>query len=155
MSATHINSKLHLYIMKNEIFLTLLAVSFALSSIFFSSGSFAQVANLSPQVNTGNGIPQAPNANGIQSSQQGGAITNVPGVPCPTNVNSTFTPVNGLQNSTNLQTNNLPLQNNTIGGNLTNPCTSIAGLGNSSSSNNIANQGIVPGQVNPPTSSGP
>ena len=156
MSAIHIKSKLQSYIMKNEILLTLVGVSFALSGVFSSSGSFAQVANLSPQVNTGNGIPQVPSTNnGIQSSQQGGDIPNGLGVPCPTNANSSFTPVNILQNSTNLQTNNLPLQNSTTGNNLTNPCTSIADLGNSSSSNNIVNQGSVPGQVNSPTSAGP
>lgn len=160
----------------NKTILILFAVTFVLA-LTSTSESVAQVSNISPQVNSGGVIGSQPVSgfgsqsnqgtigsssldNGISSQTQGvGNITNGPGTPCLINPNSTINPVNGklLPNSVLVgskpQTSNFPAQNNSLGANFTNPCSTIAG--NSSVTNSVGVNQVGISQTNPPPSSGP
>lgn len=128
-------------------------IALALVIIIFSNNeSFAQILNINPQANPSSELPSSTN-NAIQAGNETGGL----GAPC-INPNANINPVNGLPlpSPSNPQVNNVPLgttpnnipvpipgQNNSLGGNLTNPCSSFRnnsiGINQNGIGNNIEN----------------
>ena len=115
------------HIVKIIVIFTVVLALMAFSNI----ESFGQISNLSPQINTGNGIPpSSTTSNGIQTNQLSPINnTNTSVTPC-INPQANINPVNGLplpntsqinHNSANNVT--VPGQNNVPIGNQSNPCS--------------------------------